>query len=82
MATDDALRDPDDEMVIAPMDYTCRVCTAGKTIYVRSEVEGDAVVIDLHRVKLVTHWCDECGEERTMVADEAIGTRTGVKLDG
>lgn len=58
-------------LVIAGVEYCCRVCGDQRTVYV-SPTETDAgPLIDLDsRHRLVTVDCDTCGCDRTHVAAE------------
>lgn len=56
-------------MLIAPLEYRCRVCTGPATVYVKPIGEDDELVIDAdgyHR--LAQSFCETCESQRTFVA--------------
>lgn len=71
------------ELLIAGVEYVCRVCAEQRTVYVSPiEHDGDPVVDLGSRHRLVSVPCDRCGCDRTHVAFGALSERSKARLDG
>lgn len=60
-------------IIVAGVEYVCRTCTSGRTIYVKPRERDGEVVLDLDGVNRVLQYdCPECGCQRTHVAAETL----------
>lgn len=73
MHGDDIETDPvNPRILMAPIDYVCRVCGATTAIYISVEESDGEYFIDVSSKRLTRMRCERCETDRTMVADATL----------